>query len=76
MIEIRPEVHAALVDLAAKRGQDDFSSIVDEALREYVRRLRENEEAVQEALAQEGVLSPEEADEMRAVAAELRNSWR
>ena len=75
-IEITDEQRAKLLALAARRGMKGFSALVQEALDEYLETRRLDDEKVQAALATRGSLSDQEADELAATCAALRDNWR
>ncbi len=75
-IEIDEEHRAQLLELAARRGQKGFSSIVGEALAAYLSAETEQEEKRLAALAARGSLQGEELDELRASTVAARNHWR
>lgn len=75
-IEMRDDHRAALLQLAAKRGEKGFSSIVAEAISAYLASVTATEERLRRAAQLRGSLSEDEADEMRASAARLREEWR
>lgn len=75
-IELSDEHRARLLDLAARRGEKGFSSIVEEALDRYFAREERRRKAVDRALDALGSLSPDEADRLDREVQELRRSWR
>lgn len=75
-IELSDEHRARLLELAARRGEKGFSSIVEEALERYFTREDRRRQAVERALAALGSLSPDEADRLDQDVQELRRSWR
>lgn len=75
-IELTDEHRARLLDLAARRGEKGFSSIVEEALGRYFEREDQRREAVDRAVAALGSFSSEEADRLEKEAEGLRRSWR
>ncbi len=75
-IEMRDDHRAALLQLAAKRGEKGFSSIVAEAISAYLASVTATEELLRRAAQLRGSLREDEADEMRASAARLREEWR
>ncbi|MCL4821058.1 MAG: hypothetical protein KJ067_18115 [Vicinamibacteria bacterium] len=75
-IEMRDDHRAALLQLAAKRGEKGFSSIVAEAISAYLASATATEELLRRAAQLRGSLREDEADEMRASAARLREEWR
>jgi predicted transcriptional regulator len=75
-IELSHEHRERLLELAARRGEKGFSSIVEEALGRYFVREDRRREAVDRALAALGSFSPEEADRLEEEVERLRRSWR
>jgi len=75
-VEIRDEYRARLLEIAARRGLKGFSGIVEEALERYLLAEEGRDLARRRALAARGSLSEEEADELEARTAELREDWR
>lgn len=75
-IEMKPEHRSALLALAARRGEKGFSSVLAEALDEYLSGERERNRRRQELLSLAGTLRAEEADELRESTKALRESWR
>lgn len=75
-IEIRPEHRSALVALAARRGEKGFSTVIAEAVEEYLRGESTREQRRQELGTLAGSLSSKEADELRNTAGALREVWR
>lgn len=75
-IELKDEHRARLLELAARRGEKGFSSVIAEALDEHLRRLDAGAEARQRALKVRGALSRRDAEDLRRAAAALRESWR
>lgn len=75
-IELSDEHRARLLELAARRGEKGFSSIVEEALERYFAREERRREAVDRALEALGSLAPEEADRLEEEVERLRRSWR
>lgn len=75
-IELADEQRAKLLELAALRGEKGFSGIVAEALEEYFSKRTPDDSRNAKIRALRGSLSAEEADELRAEAAEIRASWR
>jgi len=73
-IELKPEHRAALLELAARRGEKGFSSLIADAIEAYLagaeRRLSKR------ALKLRGVLPASEADRLRHHAARIREQWR
>jgi hypothetical protein len=75
-IELKPEHRAKLLELAARRGEKGFSSVVSEALEAYFGAERERESLRKRALRLRGVLKKKEAEELRREVARIRNFWR
>jgi len=75
-IELSDAYRARLLELAARRGEKGFSSIVEEALGRYFAREDRRREAVDRALAALGSFSSEEADRLDEEVEKLRRSWR
>jgi predicted transcriptional regulator len=75
-IELSDQYRARLLELAARRGEKGFSSIVEEALGRYFAREDRRREVVDRALAALGSFSPEEADRLDEEVEKLRRSWR
>ena len=75
-VEMSAEHRSALLALAARRGEKGFSSVLAEAIEEYLNGNAERKRRLKNLLALEGSLSTEEADELRRVTKELRESWR
>ena len=75
-VELKPEHRAALVALAARRGEKGFSSVLEDAIEAYLNGERDREQRRRELLSLQGSLSEEEAGELWETARELRASWR
>ncbi len=75
-IEIPDDQRARLLEIAARRGEKGFSSIVQEALVQYFAEEEARDERIRMALGTLGTIDSEEADRMRASVTELRRSWR
>jgi hypothetical protein len=74
-VEIKAEQRAKLLELAARRGEKGFSTLIQEAIDLYLAGQR-GEEAVERAKALQGFLRPEEADELEADTRRIRGQWR
>jgi hypothetical protein len=72
-IEIKPEHHARLLEIAAARGHSGISTVVAEAIEFFLRNEEEKERDWRSAC---GSLSHEEGEELRERALRLRHSWR
>ena len=75
-IEIKPEHRARLLELAARRGEKGFSSLVAEAIDVYLENGIKEDRARKRALALRGKLRREEAERLRSKAAQIRDFWR
>lgn len=75
-VEIKPEHRSALLAMAARRGQKGFSSVLEEAIASYLAGEAEREQRRQTILSLAGSLSKEEAEDLRRMTGELRESWR
>ncbi len=75
-IEMKPEHRAQLLEIAARRGEKGFSSIVAEAIEAYLAGRSGNQRARARALRLRGSLSAGEGEELRRAAAALREFWR
>jgi len=75
-VEMKPEHRSALLALAAKKGEKGFSSVLAEAIEEYLDGERERAKQRDALLALRGSLSDEEAEELRKYTSELRKHWR
>jgi hypothetical protein len=73
-VEITDEQHLALTALAQRRGHRGLSSIVQEALDSYLESVSAAE--IDLLLGLEGVLSEQEAEELRKRVDEVRETWR
>jgi len=75
-IEIRDDLRARLLGLAAARGERGYSKIVEEALERYLLDEDRREERVGELLALRGTMSDEDAAAVRGEIERLRSGWR
>lgn len=75
-IELSDEHRARLLELAARRGEKGFSSIVEDALDRYFASEVRRRETVDRALSVLGAFSDEEADRLEDEVRALRRSWR
>jgi predicted transcriptional regulator len=75
-IELKPEHRARLLELAARRGEKGFSSVIEEAVDDYLRRTTAGEQLRKRAISLRGKLRPAEAERLRSAAARIREHWR
>ena len=75
-IEITSEQRARLVEMAARRGEKGFSKLVQQALDAYLKAQAGEGKKRRRALMLKGALAAREADRLRAVTREIRDSWR
>jgi len=75
-IELKPEHRARLLELAARRGEKGFSSVIQEALDAYLEAGAARERLRIRALKLRGSLSAAEGARLRRNAEALRDFWR
>ena len=75
-IEMKPEHRARVVELAAKRGEKGFSTVVAEALELYLEAQSGRTNAIQSALALRGSISETEAVGLSTATRSIRANWR
>ena len=75
-VEMKPEHRSALLALAARRGEKGFSSVLAEAIEEYLDEEKTRVHRRKELLSLAGSLSADEAKALRNTATSLRENWR
>jgi hypothetical protein len=75
-VEMKPQHRSALLALAARRGEKGFSSVLAEAIEEYLNEERTRLQRRKQLLSLAGSLSAEEAQNLRSMTASLREDWR
>jgi hypothetical protein len=75
-VEIKREHRSALLELAARRGEKGFSSVLSEAIQVYLDDERTRAERRKTVLSLGGSLSAEEANNLRGETNSLRENWR
>ena len=75
-IEMDDGHRAALLELAARRGEKGFSSLVREAIDVYLRSKAQEPARRRKALRTRGTLPAKETEALRRHAEAVRNSWR
>ena len=75
-IELKPEHRARLLELAARRGETGFSSVIAEAVAVYLAGSTERERFRQRALRLHGTLPHDEARRLQQSSEALRGFWR
>jgi hypothetical protein len=75
-VEMRREHRSALLELAARRGEKGFSSVLAEAIEVYLDDERTRAQRRKTLLSLVGSLSAEEANSLRRTAHSLRENWR
>jgi hypothetical protein len=75
-IEMKPEHRSALLALAARRGEKGFSSVLAEAIDEFLKGEAQRRQRREDVLALANSLSSEEAENLRQVARDVRKNWR
>jgi metal-responsive CopG/Arc/MetJ family transcriptional regulator len=75
-VEMKREHRSALLALAAERGEKGFSSVLAEAIDEYLDEEKKRSQRRRELLSLAGSISEGEARELRKSTEELRKHWR
>ena len=75
-IELKPAHRARLLELAARRGEKGFSSVIADAIEAHLQQSVEHDRARRQALLLRGRFSRKDADVLRRTASALRSSWR
>ena len=75
-VEINDDQRAALLSIAAERGEKGFSCLVREAIDQYLAGRREQAARVEAALEVKGALDLREAEELMANCVSIRAEWR
>jgi metal-responsive CopG/Arc/MetJ family transcriptional regulator len=75
-VDIKPEHRDALMALAARRGEKGFSSVLAEAIEEYLDEEKTRVRRRKESLSLAGSLSTKEARSLRGATIFLRENWR
>ena len=75
-VEMKPEHRSALLALAARRGEKGFSSVLAEAIEEYLDEEKTRVQRRKELLSLAGSLSADDAKALRNTATSLRENWR
>jgi len=73
---MKPEHRSALLALAARRGEKGFSSVLAEAIEEYLDEEKTRVQRRKELLSLAGSLSADDAKALRNTATSLRENWR
>lgn len=74
-IDIDDELRSKLKQLAAQRGEKGYSSLVNEALRDYLSKQDLRQEKVNDALNLQGILSDSEVETLEERIEEAWNNW-
>lgn len=74
-IQLSDETRARLLELAARRGERGFSSLVEEAVARYLDEEEDRQAVIDNARAMRGALG-EEAEDLEASVHRLRARWR
>ena len=75
-IEIKAAHRAKLLELAARRGEKGFSSVIAEALDSYFRGNGSGDHVRKRALRLRGSLNRKDADHLRRETQTIRKHWR
>lgn len=75
-IEIKAEHRARLLEIAARRGEKGFSTVVREAIEVYLQEQARNEEIREKALRVGGSFNSKDTATLRRNVAAIRTHWR
>lgn len=75
-IELPDELRARLLARAARRGENGFSHLVQEAVARYLEELERRDELARKAKSAIGSLSDRDAGALADSVRSLRDSWR
>jgi predicted transcriptional regulator len=75
-VELSDEIRAKLMELAARRGERGFSTLVEEALVQYLDEEQRRRRSVEEAQAVIGMMDEEAATALEESVRTLRERWR
>ena len=75
-IEMKPGHRARLLEIAARRGEKGFSSVIAEAIEAYLQDQSSKDAARRKALRAGRSLDPKDAERLRLKVAEIRAFWR
>jgi hypothetical protein len=75
-VEITGAQRAGLLDLAARRGEKGFSRLVQEAIDRLLADRDSGKDRIEAALALEGSMTAQAADELAASVTRIRSNWR
>jgi hypothetical protein len=75
-VEMKPQHRAALLALAARRGEKGFSSVLAEAIEVYLNDGDLQRKRKEILLRAGNAISEEDANHLRAVTKQLRENWR
>lgn len=76
LIEIPDDQTEKLRELAARRGEEDFSTLVREAIDLYLARSVDQTVRVREALSVLGTLDETSAEQLESSVRKIRSTWR
>jgi metal-responsive CopG/Arc/MetJ family transcriptional regulator len=75
-VDLREEQKQELEELASKRGDEDVSPLVQEAVDLFLRQIHDRTEKVRLALAVLGTLDDTAAADLESSVHRLRSTWR
>ena len=75
-VEMKTEHRSALLALAARRGEKGFSSVLAEAIEEYLDNERTRGQKRKQMLSLAGSISAEEGERLHRLSKDLREHWR
>lgn len=75
-IELKPEHRAKLLEIAARKGEKGFSSVIADAIESYLKNGSGADKLKTKALSARGKLKPRDAVLLRRRVGEIRGFWR
>jgi hypothetical protein len=75
-IELKNESRARLLEIAARRGEKGFSTLINDAVDQYLETAAADAQRRRAALGLRGQLGRDDARHLRAATQALRESWR
>ena len=75
-IELRAEHRAKLLELAARRGEKGFSSVIAEAIEDFLKDRAAKDHLRSRAIKLRGSMTASQAEGLRRNAAAMRKLWR
>jgi hypothetical protein len=75
-VAMKPEHRSALLAIAARRGDKGFSAVLADAIERYLEGQEDRRRRRKELINLAGLLSPDDAAELRDRSQSLRELWR